>query len=124
MLTRASTINPEAGVFESEDNARCAQLEAENKALRAAIAQFPERVTRQYYDDEIEDCPYCGSSWGDHDPQCIRNLIPGRVEIDSPGEMPDLSALGLRPPTPEPEEPPEPGSVKLPNGLTLSWQVD
>lgn len=104
----------------SMDEARCARLEAENKALRAAIAHFPELVTRDDYDDVIVECPYCGH-WGEHDPQCIRNLIPGRGEGANQDELPDLSALGLRPPAPEPDEPPQPGCVKLAGELTLSW---
>lgn len=100
------------------------KLEAENKALRAAIAHFPELVTRPYYDDEIVECPYC-RHWGEHDPQCIRNLIPGRRGGDAgQDELPDLSALGLRPTAPEPEEPPQSGCVKLARELTLSWRVD
>lgn len=100
------------------------KLEAENKALRTAIARFPEFATMAYYGDEIIECPYCGgSNWAGHDPQCIRNLIPGRGENANQDELPDLSALGLRPTAPEPEEPPQSGSVKFPNGLTLSWHV-
>lgn len=99
------------------------KLEAENKALRAAIAHFPEFVTRPYYDSEVDECPYCGQ-WGEHDPQCIRNLIPGRREDAGQDELPDLSALRLRPPVPDPEEPPQSGCVKLASELTLSWRVD
>lgn len=124
-IHRASLIKSDTRVFMSMDEARCARLEAENKALRAAIAHFPEFATMSYYGDEIIECPYCGgSNWAGHDPQCIRNLIPGRGEDAGQDELPDLSALGLRPPAPEPEEPPQPGCVKLAGRLTLSWRVD
>lgn len=114
-------------VFGVDDQAmkdRVKQLEAENKALRAAIAHFPERTEGWEDDTFFEECPYCGS-WDEHEPACIRNLIPGRGGDAPQDKMPDISALGPKPAAAAPKEkkPSKCKKIELP-GIKISWRID
>ena len=103
---------------------RVKQLEAENKALRAAIAHFPERTEGWDDDSFFEECPYCGS-WDEHKSKCIRNLIPGRGDGVSQDKMPDISALGPKPTdaAPKGKKPSKLKKIELP-GIKISWRID
>lgn len=99
-------------------------LESENKALRAAIAHFPERVERWKDDDFFGDCPDCGSL-DEHKPKCVRNLIPERDDDASQDKLPDIGALGskLAAAASKDKKPLQFKKSKLP-GIQISWRID